>query len=169
MTTTKSPQNAHCCYQTSNYMVVSQTHSRLEDWFIFSVSQETLSIRGYWVCLVHIWCCPVTVITSLLVYHFQNPTLSCCFACYYSLRIHGSNVILSGIHTEWNGFSSKPWSCGWFLIILSLLHPESSTASWLAGLYLLPAAKFSKFSFHPSESRPSRWQGVGSYWCLAKR
>lgn len=47
------------------------------------------------------------------------------------------------------------------MVGFSLLLPESSTASWLAGLYLSPAAKFSEFSFHPPGIKPSRWQSVG--------
>lgn len=80
-----------------------------------------------------------------------------------------TSISFSLVFTEWTGFSPKSWSCGWFLITFLLLHPESSTASCLAGLYLSPAAKFSKFSFHPPGSSLSRWQSVGSCWCLAKR
>lgn len=47
------------------------------------------------------------------------------------------------------------------MVGFSLLLPKSYIASWLVGLYLSPAAKFSEFSFHPPGIRPSRWQSVG--------
>lgn len=110
-------------------------------------------------CASYIFNVTFTVITSLLCISFSTWL---CQVASYAIRalVWVASISCSLIFT-WRKFSPKSWSCGWFLITFSLLLPESSTASWLAGLYLSPAAKFSEFSFHPPGSRPSRWQSVG--------
>lgn len=130
-----------------------------EDNFILCIPPQRPFLLEVTECASCIFNVTFTVITSLL-------RISCspwlCHAASSAVRaLVWVAPISCSLIFACRRFSPKSWSCGWFLITFSLLLPESSTASWLAGLYLSPAAKFSEFSFHPPGSRPSRWQSVG--------
>lgn len=95
---------------------------------------------------------PITVIT-LRLYKLISviDSLSWCFTRYYTTRVLHP-ILFSPVIPRTVFYHLNPDRAAF-----SLLFPDFSTDSRLAGLYLLPAAKFSGFLSHSLESRLPRW------------